>query len=70
MMTDDERRDLVQATVVATLRQAGGWLDGFPRAELLDEADQIEATDLTDSDCCPACDEIKCDGDCPLATVR
>lgn len=64
----------VRATVAATLRQLAGWSlvwdDGLPaRDELLSLADQVEAIAPGEMPC-PMCQEVECDGGCPLAPVR
>jgi len=60
-------------TVALTLRQLAGW--GTARQEMSDQefrdlADQVEATTTTDWWSCPMCEEVVCDGGCPLEHVR
>ncbi|MET0701689.1 MAG: hypothetical protein ABWY93_18720 [Mycobacterium sp.] len=60
--------------VVATLRQVAGWglsfESGPAREELLEIAREVETLAESDGLCCPVCDEVDCDNDCPLAAVR
>lgn len=60
------------ATIVAaTLRQLAAWSDEDRTAdELYQLANEVEAHDFTDSWCCPMCQEVECDDDCPLAALR
>ena len=55
--------------VVATLRKASQHqkCDG-DRQDLEWVAQEVEAD--WDGACCPLCQEVTCDGDCPLAAVR
>jgi len=60
-------------TVALTLRQLAGW--GVSRLDMTDQAfrdlaDQVEATTTTDWWSCPMCEEVTCDGGCPLEHVR
>lgn len=57
--------------VVATLRQLASWSeeDCLPES-LAALAREVEEHDFADSWCCPMCQEIQCDGGCPLAEVR
>jgi hypothetical protein len=69
--------DPTVTAVVATLRQIAGWGSSRPTTddgwrELADavligctaDADELDAL------CCPMCEEVVCDGGCPLAPVR
>lgn len=60
-------------TVALTLRQLAGW--GVSRLDMTDQAfrdlaDQVEALTTTDWWSCPMCEEVVCDGGCPLEYVR
>lgn len=71
---DEQTKYAVRAAVAATLRQMSGWgmvWDDGLRAddELLSLANQVEGMGSEDMPC-PMCQEIDCDGDCPLAPVR
>lgn len=68
------------ATIVETLRQVAGWLQP-PDDEMLRETattlevwvSQIDTPGWADdlaSLCCPMCQEVECDGGCPLEGVR
>ena len=57
---------IVQA-VAATLRKVAEWGE-IGRDELYDIARAVEALD--DDFCCPLCEEVDCDEDCPLAQLR
>lgn len=64
-------RDNVLTAVAATLRYVGG----FHSDELSETATQIDGMRSAPRDdfawlCCPVCQEITCDDDCPLAIVR
>jgi hypothetical protein len=64
---------LTVTAVVATLRYASNWLDNEAESQmLLDTADHIEqhGSDLPGSLSCPMCEEVRCDEDCPLASIR
>jgi hypothetical protein len=58
------------AVVAATLRQIASWGKARPATD--DEwrylADQVAALDHRW--CCPMCQEVTCDTDCPLASAR
>jgi len=70
-----EHHAAVRAAVAATLRQVAGWglvweHDGQPaRDDLCDIAMQVERMEPGDM-CCPVCEEVTCDEDCPLAGHR
>lgn len=72
----EEQKALVRTTVAATLRTIAGWGLAFQstpdrpaQGELRSIADQVD--DLrADEACCPVCEEVTCDEDCPLASVR
>ncbi len=55
-------------TVVRTLRQVAGWMP-MSLEELHETADSVERLGA-DPLCCPMCEEIECDDDCPLARIR
>lgn len=60
-------------TIVATLRQVAGWIQDPDATMLRETAETLERWDWTeewDALCCPMCEEVKCDEDCPLAEVR
>lgn len=60
-------------SVAATLRfLAGGWveLSDADRQWCAEKAVEIEHHDFTDSWCCPLCEEVECDDDCPLRGQR
>lgn len=57
--------------VAATLRQLAGWsLGDRSSGSLLELADAVEAENYANSWCCPMCEEVQCDGGCPLEGVR
>lgn len=61
--------DATRKTVAATLRSVAAWCDtDRDRDELYNMATAVEAGD--DDDCCPVCQEVTCDEDCPLVEVR
>lgn len=72
-MTGPETGDLIISAVVATLRQVAGWglsfEDGPAQQELLEIARQVELLAAQDILCCPVCEEVECDDDCPLAAI-
>ena len=73
-MLDEHAKAAVRSTVSATLRQMAEWGlvwdTGFrARDELLSLAGQVDGMEEGGL-CCPMCQEIECDGDCPLASVR
>lgn len=51
-----------------TLRAASYQLQGEPWDEFHKLADQVEK--YWDGGCCPICQEVWCDDDCPLAELR
>ncbi|MFE1767301.1 hypothetical protein ACFW81_24165 [Streptomyces angustmyceticus] len=56
-------------TVLATLRLVAEQVrDDRDRADLTQTADQIEH--CLDDACCPLCQEVTCDGGCPLRADR
>lgn len=74
-MTEDQQA-LVRATVSATLRTVAEWGLAFQstpdrpaRDELRDIAEQVDRLER-DEACCPVCEEVTCDEDCPLAGIR
>ncbi|GAA0528671.1 hypothetical protein GCM10010172_06590 [Paractinoplanes ferrugineus] len=74
-MSDMEsQRTLILNTVAATLRQLAGWglaFDNGPASgELIQIAQQVEGLTAAQDMCCPMCEEVDCDEDCPLAPVR
>lgn len=72
---EDER---VRTAVVATLRYVRvswsiGGADGDfrVRADFLEEAEQLTRNWTIEGGwCCPFCEEVTCDDDCPLAPMR
>lgn len=66
--------DPIISAVAATLRQVAEWglsFDNGPaRAELLEVAGQVERLAESDGLCCPLCEEVECDDDCPLSAIR
>lgn len=67
-MTREER---VQVVVETMRFLSAGWLDNTEDQEwAAGEAEIIAGTDFSDSVCCPLCQEITCDNNCPLAPVR
>ena len=65
------------AAVVETLRFcADGWVNdadidgGDNQRWLRKTADEIETTDPAAWWCCPLCQEVECDDNCPLLPVR
>ena len=71
-------RERVRTAVVETLRYARvNWMtaDRSPQewriAEDLESAETLTRNwDMAPGWCCPFCEEVTCDGDCPLARVR
>jgi hypothetical protein len=64
-----------QAVVTAvrdTLLQVACWVESdADREDLRDMADQVGLyADVAKSECCPMCEEVRCDEGCPLAGVR
>lgn len=55
--------------VVETIRKLAqfGILKGD---DLYTLADEILREDMNESQICPMCEEVVCDGDCPLRTIR
>lgn len=72
---DSEAKARVAATA-ATLRQVAGWGLSFSDKDQDDSADELHQTAdaveaMGDDDpCCPVCQEILCDEDCPLVGIR
>jgi hypothetical protein len=62
------------AAVSTALRQMANWglsFDNGPAgSELRAIASKVEALIAEDDFCCPMCEEVECDDDCPLAAVR
>ena len=63
--------------IATTLRWVGGLtVNGDLNPAGLDEdglrrlADAVENTDPSTWHCCPLCQEVACDDDCPLAEIR
>lgn len=67
-----------RAAIVATiktLRFAATWLNDDDRDTLRQAAEQVELVadggdDLSGEVCCPVCEEVACDDDCPLDGLR
>lgn len=67
---DDLIASAIKRTLALAYRQQAGWTDdSAAQCEFHSLADQVEAVDGTEV-CCPCCEEVLCDGDCPLAPVR
>lgn len=65
--------DAARSATAATLRKVASWGDAYDHGILVDLATQLEAStvgQLRDEMCCPVCEEVTCDEDCPLASVR
>jgi hypothetical protein len=69
--------ELIRKTTAATLRQVAEWglrFDGSTVestcGELHGIANKVEQLDPDDDLCCPVCEEVECDGGCPLESVR
>lgn len=73
-MISDSLAEEIKIAVAATLRTAAFWglsFDTGPaQEELLHIAKQVEALTAEDDVVCPVCEEIECDGGCPLEAVR
>ena len=64
-------RERTRGAVVATLRYARVYWDGSELPDMMAEAEaQVRGWDMAPGWCCPFCEEIQCDDDCPLATLR
>lgn len=62
-----------QALIAVTIRKiATHWCgeDEALQADLYGLSDEVERENLADSMCCPICQEVTCDEDCPLAGRR
>lgn len=59
---------LVIETTVRTLRQVAEWMP-MSSEELQQTADNAQRLGAYDA-CCPMCEEIECDDDCPFAKIR
>lgn len=69
----------VCAAIAATLRYVTGWSMTYDNDgqtvhavdvhDLRYTADQLDAAGAA-TDCCPVCEEVGCDDDCPLAPYR
>lgn len=66
-------------TIAATLRQVASWgssilisraVNDLDETELRRLADEVENGDASEWICCPLCEEIDCDGGCPLHDFR
>jgi len=58
-------------TIARTLRISALWIDEEGRKVLYEVAEAVETADAESlSWVCPVCDEVECDGHCPLAGVR
>lgn len=55
--------------VAATLRQVA-WAAGSDGEWFHEVADEVERGDVVEWICCPLCQEVMCDGGCPLAVLR
>lgn len=66
--------DPIITAVAATFRQIALWglrFDAGPaHDELMEIARKVEALSVEDDICCPVCEEVTCDDDCPLAPIR
>lgn len=79
MMGDVENTVDARQVIAHTLRQVAGWgssiiigseLDKLDTDELYRLADEVEHGDPADWWCCPLCEEVTCDDDCPLVDIR
>lgn len=66
----DDRTTLVLTATERTLRTAANWLESDKDSEMLTSAADAVKAQGADELCCPVCEEIECDGDCPLAELR
>lgn len=62
-----DHRASVLATTAATLRQVAFWGDAPPE-NYIAAAEQVESGYI--EDCCPVCEEVRCDEGCPLEHLR
>jgi hypothetical protein len=69
-LTPNDRNALVVTATERTLRTAAMWLESDKDSEMMiDTANAVKAQGA-DVMCCPVCEEVECDGDCPLAELR
>lgn len=66
-MTGPEQATIT--TVAETLRYAAHWSTD-DADDLRAVAAELDTGDIAAWICCPVCQEITCDADCPLRTVR
>ena len=62
-----------QALIAVTIRKiASDWCgdDTALQAELYELSDRALRVDLSRAACCPICQEVMCDPDCPFDTLR
>jgi hypothetical protein len=67
---NDDQAALIVSTVERTLRTAAMWLESDKDSEMLIETANMVKAQGADELCCPVCEEIECDGGCPLETLR
>lgn len=60
---------LIRAAVSDTLRIVADWGPTSPE-ELRSVAEAVDAMVVEQGLCCPVCQEVHCDDDCPLESVR
>lgn len=67
-MPDAEVNAAITQATIRTLRIAAEWGGALTTETCLEVAGQVEAGHL--DECCPVCEEVRCDDHCPLAEVR
>lgn len=61
---------LIMKIVAETLFIASEWVSDHLAHDFADIARYVAKCHVKDWTCCPVCDEIVCDDDCPLYVVR